>query len=249
MIWMLLLVHTGRTILPKTLLWPVRWAMGKDGSSVTFLTTDKTTCLRAAADDQIEYMRQGFSTFMEGHFYGDPRIQKPLLWLAKFAPDRMEFQQMCRRAGLRRFFEGFEPPAPVKEPEPDNPHGAPAWAVWQRAAMQKLIDWFHWRIENQQLYTGEFGATWNDDTCNFEGLPCLLVEPPLPDGASAASAARQFSLRLEWLSTRMSRSSSWSWLTVALLTVVEPSWSRSISICPVIGSVAACCVALYYNVW
>jgi len=148
---------------------PVRWLMGEGGTSATFLTTDMTAALPAATEDQIEYMRQGFSTLMEIHAYGDPRIQKPLLWLARFAPERIEFQQMCRRAGLRSPFEGFGPPTTVKEPEPENRYGAPDWAVWQRTVMRRFIDLVQWRIESQQLYTGEFGSTWNDDTCNFEG--------------------------------------------------------------------------------
>jgi len=43
------------------------------------------------------------------------------------------------------------------------PAGAPAWAVWQREALERLTDIIEWWIDNRMRENGEFGGGWGDD--------------------------------------------------------------------------------------
>lgn len=169
---------------------PVTWTMGGGGSRVTFTTTDMDEALPIAADDQVEFMRQGFATVMEGHLYDDPRIQTPLLWLAHFAPQRIEFKQMARRARLRTEFEGYTPPGDETHPQPANPWNAPDWALWQREVMQEIRDYVDWRIDTMQLPTGEFGSSFNDDSIQAEGWFNYAL--CMDDSGKIADALRRF---------------------------------------------------------
>ena len=145
----------------------VKWAMGKDGCSIAFCTTDMKAALPVCAADQTEYMREAYAEVMEGHAYGDRRLAIPLTWLAKFAPERMKTRQMYERVGSPKYFHGMNVPKLVYEP-PKNDTGAPDWAFWQMQAMKEHRRLIHWRIDNQQVRTGEFGGVWNDDTIHTE---------------------------------------------------------------------------------
>jgi len=146
---------------------PVKWAMGKDGSSVEFCVTDMKAALPVAGDDQIEFMREAYAELMEGHAYSDPLLVLPMRWLAKFAPDRMKFRQMYERVGSPQWFEGIYVPKLVYE-EPKNTTGAPEWAFWQMQAMKEHERILHWYIDEVQLWNGELGGIWNDDTDHIE---------------------------------------------------------------------------------
>lgn len=148
---------------------PVQWVMGEGGCSMTPLTTSKDRILAEASDDQVEFMRQGFATLMEGHLYEDPRIQVPMTWLAWFTPQRKEYRQMDRRGALRMPFEGYIRTESETHAEPANPYNAPLWALWQQEAMAAIRKMVYWRIDTMQLPTGEFGSTFNDDTIHIEG--------------------------------------------------------------------------------
>ncbi len=144
------------------------WVMGENGTHIELIETDKAQALPVAAADQWAYWRRAYMTQMEGHQFGDDTVQRPLLWLAHFAQDDARYQYPLRRGGLRPEYEGF-PGARFPDPvEPDNPHGAPDWALWQRAAMEQMIQEAHWRIKHNQIESGEFGSTWNDDTITVE---------------------------------------------------------------------------------
>ncbi len=48
--------------------------------------------------------------------------------------------------------------------EPPDQAGAPEWAVYQRAALRKYLDFVYWWIEHRQAPNGEFGHGLGDDT-------------------------------------------------------------------------------------
>lgn len=146
----------------------ITWAMGDEGTRIELIETDKQEALPVAADDQLEFWRSGYMALMEIYAYSDPRLQRPLLWLAHFALEREPHKYAFRRSSLTVEFEGHERPGRAEVPEPDNPYDAPEWAIWQRAAMEQMIKEAHWRIDNNQIATGEFGTTWNDDTITIE---------------------------------------------------------------------------------
>ena len=146
---------------------PVNWVMGKDGCSVKFCTTDMDRAKPITADAQIEYMREAYAEVMEGHAYRDKRIVIPMKWLALFAPHRTKFRQMYERVGAPKWFEGIAVPKLVYQ-EPKNATGAPDWAFWQMRAMNEHRRLIHWRIDDRQLWNGEFGGVWNDDTTHTE---------------------------------------------------------------------------------
>ena len=145
----------------------VQWHMGANGTRFRFYTIPRDKALPAAADDQIEFMREGYAELMEGHDYRDSRIITPIKWLALFAPERVETQQMYERVGSPEWFEGIDVPKLVYAP-PANETGAPDWAFWQMQVMaehRKIIDYY---IDEKQIHTGEYGGIWNDDTTHME---------------------------------------------------------------------------------
>lgn len=146
---------------------PVKWHLGKDGSSVAFTTTDMKSALPTAAEDQEEFMREAYAEVMEGHAYSDPILAIPMKWLAKFAPERKNFRQMYERVGSPQWFVGINVPTLVY-PEPKNTTGAPEWAFWQREAMKDHWRILHWYTDEVQLWNGEIGGIWNDDTDHIE---------------------------------------------------------------------------------
>jgi len=146
---------------------PVKWHMGKGGSSVDFLPTDTKAALPAAAEDQEEFMREAYAEIMEGHAYTDPLLVLPMKWLAKFAPERKKFRQMYERVGSPQWFVGINVPKLVY-PEPKNETGAPEWAFWQMQAMKDHWRILHWYTDHMQLWNGELGGIWNDDTDHVE---------------------------------------------------------------------------------
>jgi len=168
---------------------PVTWFMGKDGCAVAFCTTDMKAALPVCADDQTEYMREGYAEVMEGHAYRDRRIVIPLTWLAKFAPERMKTRQMYERVGSPKYFHGMSVPKLVYEP-PKNDTGAPDWAFWQMQAMKEHRRLIHWRIDNQQVRTGEFGGIWNDDTIHTENWYGFAL--CMDDAGKIKNALRKF---------------------------------------------------------
>lgn len=48
--------------------------------------------------------------------------------------------------------------------QPPRAAGAPEWAVYQRAALRKYLDFAHWWMDNRQAPNGEFGHGLGDDT-------------------------------------------------------------------------------------
>ncbi len=146
----------------------VRWVMGKGGSTLKLLTAEIDAVVEKAADDQVEWMREAYAELMEGHAYGDPRLQKPLVWLAHFAPKRMPFRQMWERVdGKRPDIVGIDVP-PLTMPVPNKPAGVPDWAFWQMRAVSRLREHVHWNIDHKQVRTGEYGGVWNDDSTHVE---------------------------------------------------------------------------------
>ncbi|MBI4025988.1 MAG: hypothetical protein HY360_13465 [Verrucomicrobia bacterium] len=146
---------------------PVKWRMGKDSSSIAFSLADMQKAMPVAAEDQEEFMREAYAEVMEGHAYSDPLLVIPMKWLAKFAPERMKFRQMYERVGSPQWFVGINVPKLVYE-EPKNTTGAPEWAFWQMQAMKEHWRILHWYIDKVQLWNGELGGVWNDDTDHIE---------------------------------------------------------------------------------
>lgn len=145
----------------------VTWHMGKGGTTFSFAKTDMKKALPAAIDDQVAFMREGYSDNMEGHGYDARRFRIPLTWLCMFAPDRMETQQAYHRIGAPRYFQGID----VNDIELDtstNPTDAPEWAYWQKRLLDEHVRLIHWRIDNWQLENGEYGGVWNDDTTHID---------------------------------------------------------------------------------
>jgi len=163
---------------------PVTWIMGRGGASVAFSLADMNTALPAAADDQVEWMREAYAEAMEGHAYKWRRLQLPLTWLAKFAPERMETRQMYERVGSPLLFVGIAVPKLVYEP-PKNTTGAPEWAFRQKVVMDLHRKHVHWIIDNKQVWTGEFGGVWNDDSTHVENwigyMLCIDGEGKIKD--------------------------------------------------------------------
>jgi hypothetical protein len=168
---------------------PVTWVMGDGGCSVRFCVTDLPKALPAAADDQVEFMREAYADVMEGHAYGDKRLVIPMKWLAMFAPDRMKFRQMYERVGSPQWFEGINVPKIVYK-EPENTTGAPEWAFWQLQAMKEHRRVIHWIIDHQQLWNGEFGGVWNDDTDHTENWICHALA--MDDDGKIKDSLRKF---------------------------------------------------------
>ncbi len=152
---------------------PITWRMGDGGTSVAFSVIDIEEALPTAVADQVEYMREAYAEGMEGHQYAVPRLVVPMKWLVLFAPENMKFRQMYGRLGSERapppqWFEGTENVLDFVYDEPKNETGAPEWAFWQKEAMDSHRDLVHWIIDNKQVWTGEFGGIWNDDSCHVE---------------------------------------------------------------------------------
>jgi len=146
----------------------VTWMMGSGGTQLRFSRVDMDTAVETAADDQVEWMREAYAERMEGHAYGDQRIMLPLVWLAHFAPERMEFRQMWERVDYAKpNIVGINIP-PLQMPTPENRSGAPDWAFWQMQAVDRIRRHVHWTIDNKQVWTGEFGGVWNDDSTHVE---------------------------------------------------------------------------------
>lgn len=147
---------------------PITWRMGKGGTRVSLSLVKLEDVRASAADDQVEWMREAYAERMEGHLYSDPRIKTPMVWLAHFAPDRMEFRQMWERVDASKpKIVGLDIP-PLKMPEIKNDTGAPDWAFWQMQAVNKMQKHLHWIIDEKQVWTGEFGGLWNDDSTHVE---------------------------------------------------------------------------------
>jgi hypothetical protein len=156
---------------------PVKWIMGQGGTQVKFAVTDMAAALPTAIDDQVEWMREAYAETMEGHRYSWKRIQLPLRWLALFAPGRMEFRQMWERVDEQRpDLVGIDV-KPIVYIEPANDTGAPAWAFWQKVVMDLHRKAVLGIIDRQQVWTGELGGVWNDDSDHIENwidyLLCL----------------------------------------------------------------------------
>jgi hypothetical protein len=47
--------------------------------------------------------------------------------------------------------------------KPPGADGAPEWAVYERAAFGRYLDFVHWWIDNRQVPNGEFGHNYSDD--------------------------------------------------------------------------------------
>lgn len=168
---------------------PVEWVMGEGGCSLQLHRADFAQALPAAADDQVEFMREAYAEVMEGHQYSDKRLVIPMMWLARLAPERMEFRQMYERIGSPQWFEGISVPPLVYTP-PKNITGAPEWAFWQMEAMKEHRRLLHWIIDNQQLWNGEFGGIWNDDTDHTENWYCHAMA--MDDDGKIANSLRLF---------------------------------------------------------
>lgn len=170
---------------------PVTWHLGSGGTTVGLSKTDIQTALPIAADDQQHYMREAYADVMEGHGYRLPRIVIPTTWLVMFAPDRMPVRQMYERMGSQRLFKGIEEHIkPLVRPETPNNTGAPDWAFWQMQAMNEHLRLLHWRIDNQQVRTGEFGGVWNDDTIHTENWYGYML--CMDDSGKIKNAMRKF---------------------------------------------------------
>jgi hypothetical protein len=154
---------------------PVRWAMGQGGTTVKFVITDRAAALPKATDDQVEWMREAYAETMEGHRYFWKRIQVPLRWLAQFAPERMEFRQMWERVDEQRPDLVGVDVKPLVTVEPKNDTGAPAWAFWQKVVMDLHRRAVQGIIDQQQVWTGELGGVWNDDSDHIENWMDYLL--------------------------------------------------------------------------
>jgi len=144
------------------------WLLGDKGSAVRLITAPKETIVEKAADDQVEWMREAYAERMEGHLYGDPRIMVPLVWLGHFAPDRMKVRQMWERVDTRTGGIMGVKVEKIVMPEIKNDTGAPDWAFWQMQAVDRHRKHLHWMIDERQIWTGEFGGIWNDDSTHVE---------------------------------------------------------------------------------
>lgn len=60
--------------------------------------------------------------------------------------------------------------------EYEAPANAPAWAVYQREALERLADIVHWWIDNRMRPNGEYGGGWGDD-CEMwrQWVPVLIA--------------------------------------------------------------------------
>jgi len=145
------------------------WHMGDGGSAVKLIVAEMNAATVArAADDQEEFMREAYAERMEGHGYSESRLITPLVWLAHFAPDRMKFRQMWERVDASKpSIVGLDIP-PLKMPEIANNTGAPDWAFWQMQAVDRIRKHVHWIIDHKQVWTGEYGGIWNDDSTHVE---------------------------------------------------------------------------------
>jgi len=65
--------------------------------------------------------------------------------------------------------------------------GAPAWAEYQREALERLTDIIHWWIEHRMREDGQYGGGWGDDCEMWRWwVPILLgFEDPKVNGAQA----------------------------------------------------------------
>ncbi|MHC4873042.1 MAG: LamG-like jellyroll fold domain-containing protein, partial [Planctomycetota bacterium] len=147
---------------------PLTWVMGNNGTTLNLVKADKRTIIEKATEDQIEYMRDGYSYLMEGHMYYEPQIQRPLLWLALYAPENRYFKQMWERVDNHKPMLADIKISPLKWSKPVNNTGWPEWAFWQKQATDRLRSHVHWIIDNKQVWTGEYGGIWNDDSTHIE---------------------------------------------------------------------------------
>jgi len=91
----------------------------------------------------------------------------------------------------RAFHIWTHPTEPVDRSalQPPAADGAPEWAVYQRAALGKYLEFAHWWIDHRQAPNGEFGHRYSDDTDLINDWVSLSMISD-PDGRIADSVRR-----------------------------------------------------------
>lgn len=73
--------------------------------------------------------------------------------------------------------------------QPPTVDGAPEWAVYQRAALRRYLDFVYWWMDHRQAPNGEFGHNYGDDTDLINDW-VSLANISDPDGRIADSVRR-----------------------------------------------------------
>ncbi len=97
-------------------------------------------------------------TMEMGNIWCQPPVRRDFLDRA-----RSFFQRYAERFPKNRIPRMYlGEPIPPHKLYPPVP-GAPAWAVYQREALERLADIIEWWIDNRMQPNGEFGGGWGDD--------------------------------------------------------------------------------------
>lgn len=113
-------------------------------------------------------VRRMYSDASEAHAYDGRRYTEMLLGryihrLLVLDPDTQPATQILNRVAKRK--------APVELTRP-GPEDAPAWAVWERLALQNMHGIITWWLDNRQQADGQLAGHINDDgefSCNWPG--------------------------------------------------------------------------------
>ena len=143
---------------------PVEWVLGKGGCSIGLIEGNREKILPIHVHDEMEFTREAFSEINEGHVFDYlannrdmwERLSRPAEALNEIVPNDPILMQLKHRLGWEK--------QRVPYPTPANPSNAPEWALWERETLQLVKQLIDWIIDNRQVWNGEFGGVWGDDT-------------------------------------------------------------------------------------
>ncbi|MBT3381285.1 MAG: hypothetical protein HN742_22295, partial [Lentisphaerae bacterium] len=120
--------------------------------------------------DQLAYVKDRFIDVSEPRPWGKVPMDKLAERVGVFAELHRALDDLHTRFPADNYARAVHiwthPSEPVDRSDlrpPESP-GAPEWAVYQRAALRKYLDFAYWWIENRQAPNGEFGHFLGDDT-------------------------------------------------------------------------------------
>jgi len=93
-----------------------------------------------------------------GHVWGYPERRRK--YLGRAATEFEEYSREFPGNTIARMYLGERLPPEVEYVSPPN---APAWALHQREALERLTDIIEWWVDNRQRPDGSYGGGWGDD--------------------------------------------------------------------------------------
>ena len=120
--------------------------------------------------DQVKFIKDRFIDMSEPRPWGRVDMSDLAQRVGVFMELHRALEDVHARfpadAGANAFYIWTHPRDPVDRSHLQRPEvaGAPEWAVYQRAAFGRYLDFVNWWIEERQVENGEFGHNYGDDT-------------------------------------------------------------------------------------